>query len=67
MVSVTQGRFWTTGGSFANYTFGTAAYQIDQVAGYLGKARSLPAASQFNANGIGYADIVTLGDNMVRM
>ncbi len=61
-----QGRFWKSGGGFANYTFARPDYQAGAVARYLeAVAGALPPAAAFNGSGIGYADVVTLGDNML--
>jgi tripeptidyl-peptidase I len=58
-----QGLFWTTGGGFSNM-FAPPSYQKAAIQNYLNSA-PLPSSSYFNSTGAGYADISTLGHNLL--
>jgi hypothetical protein len=64
-VGLSQGTPWTTGGSFSGI-LRRAAYQNEMVENYLEIAKSsLPPSSQFNASNQAYADVSTIGYNLL--
>lgn len=64
-VGLSQGTPWTTGGSFSGI-LSRASYQNEAVENYLKiAAESLPPPSQFNSSNQAYADVSTIGYNLL--